>query len=103
MKTTFRKLTALLMALLLLLMCFGCSSDSDKGDEKESVEGSVGKDEKDKTSSTKSSLTDSYTISAGDFHTVGLKSSGTVLATEYTGDYYNGQCDVSGWTDIKLP
>lgn len=42
------------------------------------------------------------TISAGVYHTVGLKADGTVVATEYTGDqkYYYGQCDVSDWTDI---
>ena len=37
------------------------------------------------------------TISAGPFHTVGIKSDGTVVAT---GDNSFGQCDVSGWTDI---
>ena len=38
----------------------------------------------------------------GNDHTVGLKSDGTVMATNYTGDkrYYTGQCDVSGWKDI---
>ena len=36
-------------------------------------------------------------ISAGFFHTVGLKSDGTVLAI---GDNSKGQCDVSGWKDI---
>ncbi len=42
------------------------------------------------------------TISAGYEHTVGLKSDGTVVATEYKGnnDFYDGQCDVEGWTDI---
>ena len=46
-------------------------------------------------------------VSAGDYHTVGLKADGTVVATEfigvyYYGDYYfgYGQCDVDGWTDI---
>ena len=37
------------------------------------------------------------TISAGCFHTVGLKADGTVVAV---GDNYDGPCDVSGWTDI---
>ena len=36
-------------------------------------------------------------ISAGDKHTVGLKSDGTVVAV---GDNYHGRCDVSGWMDI---
>ena len=36
-------------------------------------------------------------ISAGDSHTVGLKSDGTVAAVGYN---HYGQCDVSGWTDI---
>ena len=37
------------------------------------------------------------TVSAGDYHTVGLRSDGTVDATGTNG---NGQCDVGGWTDI---
>ena len=37
------------------------------------------------------------TISAGDYHTVGLKADGTVVAV---GDNYCSQCAVSGWTDI---
>ena len=37
------------------------------------------------------------TISAGGYHTVGLKGDGTVVAV---GDNDYGQCDVSGWTDI---
>ena len=41
-------------------------------------------------------------VSAGDCHTVGLKSDGTVTATKYSGDRkgYFGQCDVASWTDI---
>ena len=37
------------------------------------------------------------TISAGVYHTVGLKADGTVIAVGSNGW---GQCDVSGWTDI---
>ena len=37
------------------------------------------------------------TISAGRYHTVGLKSDGTVVAV---GENDDGQCDVDGWTDI---
>lgn len=40
------------------------------------------------------------TVSAGDYHTVGLRSDGTVLAV---GSNSYGQCDVSGWTGIALP
>lgn len=36
-------------------------------------------------------------IAAGSYHTVGLRSDGTVMAT---GDNRFGQCDVSAWTDI---
>ena len=36
-------------------------------------------------------------ISAGSYHTVGLKKDGTVVAV---GRNYDGQCDVSGWKDI---
>ena len=39
-------------------------------------------------------------ISAGTDHTVGLKSDGTVVATIYLGVNYEGQCDVSDWSDI---
>ena len=41
--------------------------------------------------------TDIIAVSAGELHTVGLRSDGTVVAT---GDNVCGQCDVSGWTDI---
>ena len=40
------------------------------------------------------------TIATGGNHTVGLKSDGTVVAV---GNNFYGQCNVSGWTDIKLP
>ena len=36
-------------------------------------------------------------VAAGDYHTVGLKSGGTVVAA---GDNGAGQCNVGGWTDI---
>ena len=41
-------------------------------------------------------------ISTGNFHTVGLKADGTVVATKYTGDTkcYFGEGDVQDWTDI---
>ena len=41
--------------------------------------------------------TDIVAIEAGKYHTVGLKSDGTVVAV---GDNEYGQCDVSDWTDI---
>lgn len=37
-------------------------------------------------------------ISAGHRHTVGLKADGTVIAV---GDYGDGQCNISHWSDIK--
>lgn len=43
---------------------------------------------------------DIVAVAAGDGHTVGLKSNGTVVATGQNG---SGQCDVSGWTNIKVP
>lgn len=39
-------------------------------------------------------------ISAGKYHTVGLKSDGTVVAV---GENDDGQCNVSKWENIKLP
>ena len=47
-----------------------------------------------------SDWTDIVAISAGYEITVGLKSDGTVVAIGYNHD---GQCNVSGWTDIKQP
>jgi alpha-tubulin suppressor-like RCC1 family protein len=41
--------------------------------------------------------TDIIQVAAGYWHTVGLKSDGTVVAVGYN---YYGQCDVGGWTDI---
>ncbi|MEG0270340.1 MAG: RCC1 domain-containing protein [Clostridia bacterium] len=37
------------------------------------------------------------TLSAGRYHTIGLRADGTVVAV---GDYREGQCDVSDWKDI---
>ena len=42
-------------------------------------------------------VADRETVSAGENHTVGLKSDGTVVAV---GSNYFGQCDVADWTDI---
>ena len=42
-------------------------------------------------------------ISAGDGYTLGLCADGTVITTKYTGEYDYGQCDVTGWRDIRLP
>jgi len=41
--------------------------------------------------------TDIIQVAAGGWHTVGLKSDGTVVTV---GDTYFGQCDVGDWTDI---
>lgn len=45
-------------------------------------------------------------VSGGSYHTVGLKSDGTVVATtvpeHYDGLYNCGQCDVSDWTNIRV-
>ena len=46
------------------------------------------------------------TLSAGDYHTVGLKEDGTVVAVGFNGDEsggYGGQLNVSGWTNIRQP
>ena len=40
-------------------------------------------------------------VSAGIYHTVGLKSDGTVVATAInSNDFDYGQCNVESWTDI---
>ena len=44
-------------------------------------------------------FTDIVEIAANGYQSIGLKSDGTVVAVG-NNDY--GQCDVSGWTDIKL-
>lgn len=43
------------------------------------------------------SLKNASYISAGEYHTAGVKTDGTVVAV---GDNHYGQCDVSGWKDI---
>jgi len=55
------------------------------------------KDSKDKISELMEKIGARQTISAGRYHTVGLKSNGTVVAV---GDNLYGQCDVSDWDDI---
>ena len=40
------------------------------------------------------------TVSAGNCHTVGLRADGTVVATKYTGEYDDSQCDVSCWRNV---
>jgi alpha-tubulin suppressor-like RCC1 family protein len=42
--------------------------------------------------------TDIVAIAAGDFHTVGLRSDGTVVLAGYTAELYGDE--VSDWTDI---
>ena len=42
-------------------------------------------------------------VSAGDGYTLGLRADGTVITTKHTGEYNYGQCDVTGWKDIRLP
>ena len=45
-------------------------------------------------------LADIVAVSAKEHHTIGLKSDGTMVPV---GNNKFGQCDVSGWKDIKLP
>ena len=47
-----------------------------------------------------SDWTDIVAVSLGSNHMIGLKADGTVVAA---GENDSGQCDVSGWTGIKLP
>ncbi len=47
-----------------------------------------------------SDWTDIAAVTAGWGHTVGLRGDGTAVAV---GSNMYGQCDVSGWTDIRLP
>ena len=47
---------------------------------------------------------DIVAIANGKHHTVGLRSDGTVVATDYIMqsqyDHYDGQCDVGNWSNI---
>ena len=88
MKSTFKKLTALLMTLILVFACVGCSSDSEK--EKAGVGDSVNQ-------SSTLTFEECNTISAGYYHTVALKQDGTVVAV---GDNKYGQCNIDGWSNI---
>ena len=46
-------------------------------------------------------------IASGYWHIIALKSNGTIVTTPFDNDnkkeYYDGQCEVSDWTNIKLP
>ena len=49
---------------------------------------------------------DIVAIRAGAYHTIGLKADGTLVAVGSNKDslnHYAGQCDVSGWRNIKIP
>ncbi len=61
--------------------------------------GAIGdfKDAKEKSLGLWEDVAQREAISAGSSHTVGLKSDGTVVAV---GENNDGECDVSGWTDI---
>ena len=63
-----------------------------------------------------SGWSDIVAVACGNFHTVGVKADGTVVAVgeyedededgdedEYEEKHEYGHCDVSGWTDIKVP
>ena len=65
-----------------------------------------------------SSWSNIVTVACGHCHTVGVKADGTVVAVgeyedeagdedeyedEYEDEHEFGQCDVTGWTDIKVP
>ena len=56
-------------------------------------------DYKDSAEYTKKWKSSCRTIATGDFHTVGLKKDGTVVAV---GNNEDGKCNVSGWKDIVL-
>ena len=47
-----------------------------------------------------SQWTDIVAISAGGFHTLGLKSDGSIVAT---GRNESGQCEVQGWDNMMVP
>lgn len=47
-----------------------------------------------------SGWTDIVAISSGSSHTIGLKADSTVVAV---GDNGAGECQLSGWKDIRLP
>ena len=46
-------------------------------------------------------------IASGYWHIIALESNGTIVTTPFDNDnkkeYYDGQCEVSDWTNIKLP
>ena len=46
---------------------------------------------------------DIVAVSGGSDQIIGLKADGTVVATTYRDSYYAGQCEVSDWSNIKLP
>ena len=91
MKRTFKKLTALLMALMIMLVCFGCSADDNGADEANTEVVS------DVNTSVQLNFANGNTVVAGICVTLGIKNDGTVVAV---GDNEYGQCNVSGLTDV---
>ena len=49
-------------------------------------------------------LTEIVAVSVGNYHVLGLKSNGTVVAAyDYIYGNDDGECNIGGWKDIKLP
>lgn len=75
---------------------FSQHSASESSDISESIESDMSTDK----DSISKKIKVNTSISRGRGHTVGLKSDGTVIAT---GNNEYGQCNVSDWTDIRIP
>lgn len=73
------------------VVAVGCDDDSAEYDDYDNY------DDYDDGQCEVSDWQDIVAVSAGDYHTVGLKSDGTVVAVGCNDD---GQCNVSGWQDI---
>ena len=111
MKSMFKKITALLMALMLLFVTFGCSSDSaedgsaDENKVEENIDGSNAGSDYDGSANGNSLIVRAAksrkSIVADQYHVAAVKADGTVLATEHQGIFlYYGQSEVDGWTNV---
>ena len=58
------------------------------------------KDSAERSSALWDTIAGRNTVAAGGSYTVGLKADGTVVAVGQNDD---SQCDVGGWTDIRMP
>ena len=101
-------LTALVLSIIIIVIIVGVSPRTNRNDneslteEEQTIASQTNLEINGINDEEETSLTaGGETVSAGSFHSLGVKIDGTVVATEITPSGYDlGQCNVSDWTDI---